>query len=59
MSKENIKGKFNEAKGEVKQAVGNATDNQRLVNEGAADKAKGKVQQVAGHTKDAIRDVTR
>lgn len=59
MSKENIKGKLNEAKGEIKQAVGRATDNQRLVNEGTADKVKGKAQQVAGHAKDAVRDITR
>jgi len=59
MSKENIKGKLNEAKGEIKQAVGRATDNPRLINEGTADKMKGKAQQVAGHAKDAVRDITR
>jgi uncharacterized protein YjbJ (UPF0337 family) len=59
MSKENIKGKFNEAKGDIKQAVGRATDNPSLINEGTADKVKGKAQQVVGHAKDAVRDITR
>ncbi|MQP66069.1 CsbD family protein [Niveispirillum sp. SYP-B3756] len=59
MSKDNIKGKLNEVKGEIKQAVGRATDNQRLENEGTADKVKGKAQQVAGHAKEAVRDITR
>ncbi|MFV3076258.1 CsbD family protein [Niveispirillum fermenti] len=57
MSGEIIKGKLNEAKGSVKQAVGKATDNRKLEAEGTVDKAKGKAQQVAGHLKEAAREV--
>lgn len=57
MSGEIIKGKLNEAKGSVKQAVGKATDSRKLEAEGTVDKAKGKAQQVAGHLKEAAREV--
>ncbi|MDO7906357.1 CsbD family protein [Paenibacillus sp. JX-17] len=47
-----IKGGVNKAKGEIKDQVGNATDNASLQAEGKADKVKGEVQQKAGEVKD-------
>ncbi|RIN65986.1 CsbD family protein, partial [Staphylococcus simulans] len=37
--------KLEQAKGNVKETVGNATDNKKLENEGKADKASGKVDE--------------
>ncbi|MBB3103972.1 CsbD family protein [Azomonas macrocytogenes] len=51
-----IKGNANEAAGKVKQGVGEATDNERLKNEGRGQEAKGKVQQVKGDAKDAVKN---
>ena len=47
-----IKGGVNKAKGEVKDQVGNATDNKSLQAEGKIDKAKGHVQEKIGEAKD-------
>lgn len=43
-----------EAKGNVKQGLGEATDNDRLKNEGRADEAKGKVKNAVEDVKDAF-----
>ncbi|MBJ2150451.1 CsbD family protein [Pseudomonas sp. GX19020] len=50
-----IKGLTNEAVGNVKQAVGKATGNDRLRAEGAAQELKGEAQQALGKTKDAVK----
>ncbi|SEC81164.1 CsbD family protein [Rhodobacter sp. 24-YEA-8] len=50
-----IKGLTNEAVGNVKQAVGKATGNDRLQAEGAAQELKGEAQQALGKTKDAVK----
>lgn len=47
-----IKGGISKAKGEVKDQIGNATDNASLQAEGKADKVKGAVQQKVGEFKD-------
>lgn len=47
-----IKGAVSKAKGEVKDQVGNATNNTSLQAEGKVDKAKGAVQQKVGEAKD-------
>jgi uncharacterized protein YjbJ (UPF0337 family) len=47
-----IKGGISKAKGEVKDQVGNATDNHSLQAEGKMDKAKGEVQQGIGRLKE-------
>ncbi len=52
-----IKGMANEAVGNVKQAVGKATGNDRLSAEGAAQELKGEAQQALGKTKDAVKKV--
>jgi uncharacterized protein YjbJ (UPF0337 family) len=51
-----LKAAGNKAAGSVKEAVGNATDNERLVAEGKAQKAKGTAQDVAGSVKGALGD---
>lgn len=56
MDKERIKGAANQAKGSIKQGVGEMTGNASLEAEGHLDKAKGKVQSAVGETKDAVRD---
>ena len=50
-----IKGMANEAVGNVKQAVGKATDNDRLRAEGKAQELKGEAQQTVGKAKDAVK----
>ncbi|WP_422658745.1 CsbD family protein [Paenibacillus sp. EC2-1] len=47
-----IKGGVSKAKGEVKDQVGNATNNKSMQAEGKVDKAKGEVQQKVGEVKD-------
>ena len=51
-----LKGGVNKAKGEVKDQVGNATDNKSLQAEGKFDKAKGAVQDKIGEAKDRHND---
>jgi uncharacterized protein YjbJ (UPF0337 family) len=46
-----------EAKGKVKEWVGDATDNESLQAEGVADQAKAHAKQAGEHVKDAGRDV--
>ena len=52
-----IKGVANEAAGNVKQAVGKATDNKNLQAEGIAQERKGEAQQAVGKAKDSIKKV--
>jgi uncharacterized protein YjbJ (UPF0337 family) len=47
-----VKGGVNKAKGEVKDQVGNATNNRKLQGEGKKDKVKGNVQEEIGKVKD-------
>jgi len=54
-----IKGAANELVGKGKQAVGNATDNDKLKAEGTAQEVKGKGQKVVGDVKDAADDVKK
>ena len=46
----------NEAVGNVKQAVGKATDNDKLRAEGKAQELKGEAQQTVGKAKDAVKN---
>jgi uncharacterized protein YjbJ (UPF0337 family) len=48
-----LKAGVNKAKGEVKDQVGNATDDKSLQAEGKFDKAKGTVQEKIGEAKDS------
>ena len=57
MSTSKVEGAFDEAKGKVKQTVGEATNNQSLANSGAADEVKGKAEETWGNIKDTAKDV--
>ena len=46
-----------EAKGKVKEGVGNATDNDRLKAEGQADQASANIKQAGDKARDAADDV--
>ncbi|SFK53799.1 CsbD family protein [Falsiroseomonas stagni] len=56
MDKDRISGAANQAKGSIKQGVGELTGDAKLQAEGMADKAKGKAQSAVGGAKDAARD---
>ncbi|PQM26872.1 CsbD family protein [Sphingopyxis lindanitolerans] len=54
--KDKAKGLANQAAGNVKQAVGKATDNERLRAEGIAQERKGEAQNLTGKVKGALGD---
>jgi uncharacterized protein YjbJ (UPF0337 family) len=49
-------GTTDDAKGRIKEAAGDLTDNQDLKNEGKVDKATGTVKDKVGDVSDAIKD---
>lgn len=61
MNRDEFDGKLDRAKGEVKQAFGDATNNERLHDEGVVDEASGKIQEGFGKGRrkvgDAIEDI--
>jgi uncharacterized protein YjbJ (UPF0337 family) len=61
MNRDELDGKLNRAKGEVKQAFGHATNDERLHDEGVADEVSGKIQEGFGEGRrkvgDAIEDL--
>lgn len=52
-----IKGLANEAVGNVKQGVGKATGNDKLVAEGKAQELKGEAQKTVGDVKDGTKNL--
>ncbi len=60
-NKDEVEGKFDQAKGAVKENVGRATGDREMESEGAADRAGGNVQEGVGTAKrkvgEAIKDV--
>ena len=52
-----IEGTFDEMKGDVKQAWGDATGDDRMKSEGKADEIKGQAKQAWGDVKDAAGDL--
>ncbi len=60
-NKDEVEGKFDQAKGAVKENVGRAIDDREMESEGAADRAGGKVQEGFGTAKrkvgDAVKDI--
>ena len=60
-NKDEVEGKFDQAKGAVKENVGRAIDNEEMETEGAAERAGGHVQEGYGTAKrkvgEAIEDV--
>ena len=57
MNRDELEGKLDRAKGEVKQAFGDATNNERLHDEGVADEASGKVQEGFGTARRKVGEV--
>jgi uncharacterized protein YjbJ (UPF0337 family) len=61
MNRDEIDGKTDQAKGKVKQAFGDLTDNDRLKGEGVADEAEGDVKEGFGRGRrkvgEAIEDL--
>jgi uncharacterized protein YjbJ (UPF0337 family) len=61
MNKDELRGKKNEIKGQIKQGVGHATGDERLHDEGVADELKGDVQKNFGEGRrkvgEAIEDL--
>ncbi|GAB6845812.1 uncharacterized protein YjbJ (UPF0337 family) [Methylorubrum rhodinum] len=52
-----LKGLANEAAGNIKQGIGNATGNDKLVAEGKAQEIKGEAQKTTGEVKDGVKNV--
>jgi uncharacterized protein YjbJ (UPF0337 family) len=52
-------GKLDDAKGRVKQAAGDLTDDDSLKNEGRVDRASGTVKDKVGDAADAVKDAIR
>jgi len=50
-------GKIDEAKGRVKQAAGDLTDNDSLKDQGRVDRAAGSVKDKVGDVADKVKDV--
>jgi uncharacterized protein YjbJ (UPF0337 family) len=57
-SESTLKGKYDEAAGKVKQAAGEALNNQNLANRGAAQQVKGHAEQAWGSVKEAAQETT-
>ena len=62
-NKDEVRGRADRVKGQMKETVGKASDNERLRNEGVADQAGGRVQEGLGRGRrkvgDAIKNVGR
>jgi len=56
LNKDERNGKFEQAKGRVKQAVGDLTGDKHLRTEGLVDEAKGKFQEAKGNVRHAVAD---
>lgn len=59
MDKEHIKSAADKASGAIKEGVGKATGNEKLVAEGKYDKAKGEVRETVGDIKDAAKNANK
>ncbi len=60
-NRDELEGKFDKAKGKIKETVGRATDDRDLEREGSADRTGGEVQEGWGKTKrkvgEAVEDL--
>ncbi|MDQ6684089.1 MAG: CsbD family protein [Pseudomonadota bacterium] len=55
MNKDQVKGRVEQAKGNVKEVAGKAVGNPNLRDEGAVDKTAGKVQAGIGDAKEKVK----
>jgi uncharacterized protein YjbJ (UPF0337 family) len=58
MDKDRIVGAAKEIKGSIKETIGKAVGDAKLVSEGKVDKIEGKVQNAIGGLKDALKEAT-
>jgi uncharacterized protein YjbJ (UPF0337 family) len=58
MNKSHVTGGIDEAVGKVKESIGNATGNEKLANEGAAQQVKGAAKQTWGNVKDSANEAS-
>jgi uncharacterized protein YjbJ (UPF0337 family) len=56
-TRDRAEGMFDQGKGNVKQGVGDLTDNEQMQGEGQIDELKGKGEQTWGDLKDAAGDL--
>mgnify|MGYP005845110529 CR=1 FL=1 len=57
MEAENLKGKWNELKGKLKQKYADLTEDDLLYVEGKEDELYGRIQQRVGKTKEEVKDI--
>jgi uncharacterized protein YjbJ (UPF0337 family) len=55
MNKSHVTGRIDQAVGKIKEAAGNATGNQKLANEGAAQQVAGAAKETWGNVKDSAK----
>jgi len=56
MDQDRVKGSLKKAKGNIKEAAGKATGDEKLKREGQSDRVEGEVQNVVGGIKDTLKD---
>jgi uncharacterized protein YjbJ (UPF0337 family) len=56
MNEDQVKGRANQVKGNIKEKTGQVTGNRELEDEGTTDKASGKVQSGFGDAKEKLKD---
>ncbi|HEY9559267.1 MAG TPA: CsbD family protein [Anseongella sp.] len=59
MDKLELKGKWNQAKGKLKQMYGSLTDDDLRYDEGKEDELVGKLQDKLGKSRDEVRKILR
>ena len=59
MNKDQVNGRLETAKGDIKEAAGKLVGNDRLKAEGLAEQAAGKVQSTAGDVKAHVADAAK
>jgi uncharacterized protein YjbJ (UPF0337 family) len=56
MDQDRVKGSLKKAKGNIKEATGKATGDEKLKREGQSDRVEGEVQNVVGGIKDTLKE---
>jgi uncharacterized protein YjbJ (UPF0337 family) len=56
MDKDRIRGSVDQAKGKVKETIGDVAGDQKMKQEGKADRTAGKVKNTVGSAKDKVRE---
>lgn len=58
-NKQQVEGNFDQAKGKVKETVGDVTDNEQMQAEGTWDRVKGAAKEAVGDVKEAVHEATK